>query len=258
MRKSCRAAEQDLAGILNGIDNLLYDPETDPALVAQYGPKDHEAHLLNKLSIQRQFGLKQDEDIPLIGMVTRLTKQKGIELVKGVFDEIMATGAQLIVLGTGDREFEYFFSNMSAKYYDQCRVNIGFNEDLAHQIYAGSDLFLMPSKFEPCGLSQLIALRYGAIPIVRETGGLNDTIKSYNGTIGEGNGFTFTNFNAHDMLFTIERALSFYKKKREWNSLVESVMQMDFSWARSAGIYHQLYKGLVTRSDNHVHEHTRV
>ena len=188
----------------------------------------------------------------------RLTKQKGIELVKGVFDEIMATGAQLIVLGTGDREFEHFFSNMSAKYYDQCRVFIGFNEDLAHQIYAGADLFLMPSKFEPCGLSQLIALRYGAIPIVRETGGLNDTVKSYNGKNGAGNGFTFSNFNAHDMLFTIERALDFYHHKQDWNLLVESVMQMDYSWTQSATIYYQLYKDLVSRSDVDVLEHTRV
>lgn len=253
-----RSRESDLVGILNGIDNRLYDPETDPALLAEYGPKDHEERLLNKLSIQRHFGLQQDEDIPLIGMVTRLTKQKGIELVKGVFDEIMATGAQLIVLGTGDREFEHFFSNMSAKYYDQCRVFVGFNEDLAHQIYAGADLFLMPSKFEPCGLSQLIALRYGAIPIVRETGGLNDTVKSYNGKNDAGNGFTFSNFNAHDMLFTIERALNFYHHKQDWNLLVESVMQMDYSWTRSATIYYQLYKDLVSRSDVDVLEHTRV
>lgn len=253
-----RSRRSDLVGILNGIDNLIYDPVTDPVLTAQFGPEDLEARLLNKISIQRQFGLQQNVDTPLIGMVTRLTKQKGIELVKGVFDEIMATGAQLIVLGTGDREFEYFFSNMSAKYNEQCRVFLGFEEDLAHQIYAGSDLFLMPSKFEPCGLSQLIALRYGAIPIVRETGGLNDTVRSYDGKIGEGNGFTFTHFNAHDMLSTIERALSYYNNEQEWNFLVESVMRMDFSWARSATIYYQLYKGLVSGSDRHVHEQIGV
>src|SRR5690606_36515433 len=128
-------------------------------------------------------------DIPIICMVTRLTKQKGLDLVRGVFHEIMSMGAQLIILGTGDREFEYFFNNMAAKYSKQCRVYLGFDEELAHRIYAGGDLFLMPSKFEPCGLSQLIALHYGAVPIVRETGGLNDTVKSYNGKIGEGNGF---------------------------------------------------------------------
>ncbi|AGK54096.1 glycogen synthase GlgA [Bacillus sp. 1NLA3E] len=253
-----RSRGTDLVGILNGIDHILYDPKTDPALTAQFGPKDHEARLLNKLSIQRQFGLQQDIEIPLIGMVTRLTNQKGLELVREVFDEIMATGAQFIVLGTGDREFEYFFNQMSTKYHEQCRVYIGFDEELAHRIYAGADLFLMPSKFEPCGLSQIIALRYGAIPIVRETGGLNDTVKSYSGKIGEGNGFTFTNFNAHDMLFTIERALSYFHNKQEWNSLVESVLQMDFSWTRSAHIYHLLYKDLVSRSDRNVHECTGV
>jgi starch synthase len=249
-----RARRNDLSGVLNGIDNELYNPENDSALAAPYGPHDHKARMINKLEIQRQFGLPQDKGVPLIAMVTRLTKQKGLELVRGVFPEIMATGAQLIVLGTGEREFEYYFSHMAAKYYEQCRVFIGFNEDLAHRIYAGADLFLMPSKFEPCGLSQLIALRYGAIPIVRETGGLNDTVKSYNGKPNEGNGFTFTNFNAHDMLFTIERALGYYRDNQEWNSLVSGVMQMDFSWARSAQIYYDLYDNLCPRSEVHVFE----
>lgn len=250
--------KDDLVGILNGIDDRLYNPEDDFELVAPYGANEHNARILNKLSVQRQFGLPQDEDIPLIAMVTRLTKQKGLELVRGVFHEIMDTGAQLIVLGTGEREFEYFFSHMAAQYFEQCRVYVGFDESMAHRIYAGADMFLMPSKFEPCGLSQLIALRYGAIPIVRETGGLNDTVKSYNGEGSDGNGFTFTNFNAHDMLFTIERALNFYRDTEEWNALVERVMQMDFSWARSAKVYHQLYSDLVLRSDVHVFEHTGV
>nr|WP_246629133.1 glycogen synthase GlgA [Mesobacillus maritimus] len=240
-----RERRSDLLGILNGIDNDLYDPETDIALIKTYGPMDHKARLLNKKQLQRQFELPEEEETPLMVMVTRLTKQKGLELVRGVFHEIMATGVQLIVLGTGDREFEYFFSHMAAQYPNQCKVFIGFDEDLAHRVYAGADLFLMPSKFEPCGLSQLIALRYGSIPIVRETGGLNDTVKSYNGEAGKGNGFTFTNFNAHDMLFTIDRALSYYEDTASWNKLVENVMQMDFSWARSAKIYQQLYADLV-------------
>ncbi|WP_404329645.1 glycogen synthase GlgA [Mesobacillus maritimus] len=240
-----RNRSTDLLGILNGIDNDLYNPEADAALIKTYGPSDHEARLLNKKELQRQFELPEEEDTPLMVMVTRLTKQKGLELVRGVFHEIMATGVQLLVLGTGDREFEYFFSQMAAQYPNQCRVFIGFDENLAHRVYAGADLFLMPSKFEPCGLSQLIALRYGSIPIVRETGGLNDTVKSFDGETGEGNGFTFTSFNAHDMLFTIDRALSYYKETDSWNKLVESVMQMDFSWARSAKIYQQLYADLV-------------
>jgi starch synthase len=240
-----RNRSSDLVGILNGIDYELYNPESDLALIKTYGATDHEARLLNKKQLQRQFELPEVEDTPLIAMVTRLTKQKGLELVRGVFHEIMATGAQLIVLGTGDREFEYFFSQMAAQYTNQCKVFIGFDENLAHRVYAGADLFLMPSKFEPCGLSQLISLRYGSIPIVRETGGLNDTVKSYNAKTGQGNGFTFTSFNAHDMLFTIDRALSYYKNTTLWNKLVANVMQMDFSWARSAKIYQQLYADLV-------------
>ncbi|SEM41111.1 starch synthase [Mesobacillus persicus] len=252
-----RDRSSDLIGIINGIDTELYNPKIDKALFSPFGPENHQARKIGKLDLQRQFGLPEDEERPLIAMVTRLTKQKGLELVRGVFHEMMATGAQLIVLGTGEREFEYFFNQMATQYYDQCRVFIGFNEELAHRVYAGSDLFLMPSKFEPCGLSQLIALRYGSIPIVRETGGLNDTVKSYNGETSEGNGFTFKNFNAHAMLSTIERALSYYENTKEWDSLVERVMRMDFSWAQSAKIYQQLYADLV-KEELHVFEHQGV
>ena len=140
-------------------------------------------------------------------MVTRLTKQKGLELVRGVFHEIMSENIQMIVLGTGDPEFENFFREMEHQYGDKFKAYIGFSEDIAQQLYAGADLFLMPSKFEPCGLGQLIALKYGTLPIVRETGGLNDTVHSYNENTGEGNGFSFNHFNAHDMLYTIRRAL---------------------------------------------------
>ncbi|WP_174733533.1 glycogen synthase GlgA [Mesobacillus harenae] len=247
-----RERKADLAGILNGIDIELYNPEADKSLASVYTYDDHEGRLWNKLALQKQFELPVDDEIPLMVMVTRLTKQKGLELVKAVFHEIMATGVQLIVLGTGEHEFESFFNEMSSYYPDQCRAFIGFDEALAHRIYAGADLFLMPSKFEPCGLSQLIAMRYGAIPVVRETGGLNDTVKSYNPINQLGNGFTFKNFNAHDMLFTIERALELYKQNQEWDQLVSKVMQMDNSWAQSAKTYHQLYSKLVSRSGLHV------
>ncbi len=239
-----RMRSADLEGIVNGIDYELYNPENDPFLSAPFSMENREPRSENKKAIQDQFGLPEESNVPLIAMVTRLTKQKGLELVRGVFHEIMATGAQLIVLGTGDREFEYFFSQMSSQYPSQCKVFIGFDEGIAHRIYAGADLFLMPSKFEPCGLSQLIAMRYGAVPIVRETGGLNDTVKSYNRENGEGNGFTFTNFNAHDMLYTIERALAFYKQQDVWNFLTRKVMELDFSWTRSAQMYQQLYEEL--------------
>ncbi|OCA90733.1 starch synthase [Bacillus sp. FJAT-27225] len=247
-----RMRSNDLEGIVNGIDNDVYNPENDPFLAAPFSSGDVEDRIRNKRAIQEQFGLPQEDGVPLIAMVTRLTKQKGLELVRGVFHEIMATGTQLIVLGTGDREFEYFFSQMSSQYPNQCKAFIGFDESFAHRIYAGADLFLMPSKFEPCGLSQLIAMRYGAVPIVRETGGLNDTVKSYNEFTGEGNGFTFTNFNAHDMLYTIERALSFYHRKNEWENIVKKMMELDFSWTQSAREYEKLYRSLVKRSDSHV------
>lgn len=198
------------------------------------------------------FGLKEDESIPVISMITRLTSQKGLELVRHVFHEIMEENVQFLVLGTGDPEFENFFREMEFKYPDKCKAYIGFDENLAHKLYAGADLFLMPSKFEPCGLGQLIALQYGNIPIVRETGGLNDTVYSYNESTNSGNGFSFTNFNAHDMLYTIRRALQIYQDKDVWSTIVKNAMTMDNSWAQSAFKYNQLYAELISRSETHV------
>ncbi|WHX39736.1 glycogen synthase GlgA [Mesobacillus sp. AQ2] len=247
-----RKRNEDLSGIVNGIDHDAYDPESDPGLAANFGVWGLERRVINKLQVQRSFGLSVNDDVPVVAMITRLTKQKGLDLVREVFHEIMATGVQLVVLGTGDPEFEQFFREMAAEYPDQCGVYIGFDENLAHQVYAGSDLFLMPSKFEPCGLSQMIAMRYGSIPIVRETGGLNDTVQPYNEFTGEGNGFTFANFNAHDMLFTIERSLSFYRKREKWLKLMAQAMETDYSWAQSARQYKDLYSDLISRSESHV------
>jgi len=159
---------------------------------------------------------------------------------------------QFLVLGTGDEEFENYFREMEHHYPDRFKAYIGFDEGLAHQIYAGADLFLMPSKFEPCGLGQMIAMRYGTIPIVRETGGLNDTVKAYDEFSGKGNGFTFRNFNAHDMLYTIKRAIHFYENDKVWNNLVKHAMSIDYSWAQSAFKYNQLYAELISRSESHV------
>ncbi|CAM3770157.1 glycogen synthase GlgA [Mesobacillus zeae] len=246
-----RMRKADLKGVLNGIDNSLYDPSNDSSLEAAFTSRDLAGKQLNKMSLQCQYGLPENEQ-PLMAMVTRLTKQKGLDLVRGIFHEIMKTGVQMIVLGTGDIEFEQFLTQMASQYPQQCRVLIGFDESLAHRIYAGADMFLMPSKFEPCGLSQLIAMRYGTVPIVRETGGLNDTVQSYNPEDKSGSGFTFTNFNAHDMLFTIERALAIYRNNQEWNNLVQTVMELDFSWSTSAKVYQELYKDLITGSETHV------
>jgi starch synthase len=247
-----RARKNHLIGILNGIDDEIYNPKKDPYIAVPYDQHTIARKGINKNALQQYFGLSSEDDVPIIAMVSRLTKQKGLDLVKCVFHEILAENVQFIVLGTGDWEFENFFNEMAATYPDKVKVYIGFNEELAHQIYAGADLFLMPSQFEPCGLGQLIALRYGAIPIVRETGGLNDTVQAFNEFTGEGNGFSFTNFNAHDMLYTIRRALEFYHQKEVWEKLVKEAMSRDYSWAQSAFKYNQLYAELTTGSGSHV------
>ncbi|WP_141433721.1 glycogen synthase GlgA [Bacillus sp. 03113] len=243
----------DVTGILNGIDEDIYNPETDLFIGQKYSKNELDKKLENKRRIQEQFGL-EPLDVPLITMITRLTSQKGLDLVKRVFHELMTEDVQVIILGTGDIEFEHFFIYMEYLYSNKCKSYIGFDEGLAHQIYAGSDLFLMPSKFEPCGLGQMIALKYGSIPIVRETGGLNDTVFSYNEMTGEGNGFSFTNFNAHDLLYTIRRAISYYYHKDIWNKILKTAMSSDCSWAQSAFKYNQLYAELISRSESHVFE----
>lgn len=239
-----RSRHTALKGILNGIDADIYNPCEDPSIIQNYDQDSLENKVKNKLYLQKMFGLEENTDIPLISIISRLTSQKGLDLVKRVFDEITNLNIQFIVLGTGDTEFEDYFRTMESLNRKKVRAYIGFNEELAHQIYAGSDLFLMPSKFEPCGLGQLIALRYGTIPIVRETGGLNDTVTSYNEETGTGNGFTFKNFNAHDMLYTVRRALHFYEQKDVWEKLIKTAMSQDYSWSRSAQKYNEMYKVL--------------
>lgn len=242
---------KDLQGIINGIDDHLYNPITDGKIVQNYDADSIDLKELNKRHIQRRFALPV-EDVPLITMITRLTRQKGFELVRGVFHEIMAEKIQMIVLGTGDSEFENFLREMEYMYGGKFKAYIGFDENLAHQLYAGADFFLMPSKFEPCGLGQIIAMKYGTIPIVRETGGLNDTVRSYNEETCEGNGFTFKKFNAHDMLFTIKRALQYYRQKTVWVQLQETALETNFSWQQSALKYQQLYSEIVPRSEVYV------
>jgi starch synthase len=236
-----RMRGDDLSGIVNGISYSKFDPETNQNLAVRYSKGEIEKKIANKVHIQQKLGLEVNGDKPLIGFISRLVEQKGIDLVKAVFDEIMAAGAQFLILGTGFREYEEFLKAKQEEYPDNLSVNIMYDSQLADQIYAGSDMFLMPSRYEPCGLSQLISFRYGTIPIVRETGGLNDTVIAYNEETGEGTGFSFSNYNAHDMLSTIERAVSFYDKKGIWNKLVTRVMDLDYSWHNSAKKYADLY-----------------
>ena len=230
-------------GIVNGIDVDVYNPETDKLIYKNFSVEDISGKAVNKASLQKELGLPQNPDTPLIGIVTRLVKHKGIDLVKCVFEEIVNQDVQFAVLGSGEWEFETFFYEMSKKYPEKVGLKLGFNPTLAHRIYAGADMFLMPSQSEPCGLAQMVALRYGTIPIVRETGGLNDTIKDSHD--GFGNGFTFKNYNAHDMKYTVMRALEGYKHKDGWNILRERAMKCDNSWKTSANAYLGLYKEIV-------------
>ncbi|HHY72580.1 MAG TPA: glycogen synthase GlgA [Bacillus bacterium] len=239
-----RSRHTALKGILNGIDAEIYNPSADPLIIENYDENTVKRKVKNKLHLQKMFALEENANIPVISIISRLTKQKGLDLVKRVFNEMISHDIQFIVLGTGDYEFEDFFREMESSNRKKVRAYIGFNEELAHKVYAGSDLFLMPSKFEPCGLGQLIALRYGTIPIVRETGGLNDTVTAYNEFTKAGNGFSFKNFNAHDMLYTFERALSFFNEKNEWEELVKTAMAQDYSWFQSAQKYHEIYSYL--------------
>jgi starch synthase len=247
-----RERKDDLIGILNGIDEDFYNPAIDPLIYQTYKTDSITKKSVNKKEIQKKFGLPQSSTAPLLVMISRLTRQKGLDLVKCVLREILQEDIQVVILGTGDFEYEEHLRQAARVYPEKLKVHIGFNEELAHNLYAAADLFLMPSQFEPCGLGQLIAMKYGAIPIVRETGGLNDTVKAWNEYTDEGNGFSFGNFNAHDMLYTINRAIGFYHDKQAWKSIVKQAMEKDYSWAQSAFSYNQLYAELVSRSETHV------
>ena len=233
-----------LSGILNGIDTVNYDPETDKDIFYNYSAKDFAPKAKNKAALQELFGLPVKADVPVMGIVSRLVAHKGLDLVKRVMWELLeATDVQLVVLGSGDWEYESFFKELAAAFPEKVGLRIGFIPDMARKIYAGSDLFLMPSKSAPCGLSQMVALRYGTVPIVRETGGLKDTITDSGD--GKGNGFTFKSYDAYDMLDAIRRSLAAYADKDGWQKLVQRALKCDNSWGRSAREYIKLYEELM-------------
>ena len=241
-----RARHAQLSGILNGIDVGEYDPEADPLIEMTYGPDTLEGKAACKTALQRELGLVEDPSVPIVGMVTRLSGQKGLDLVDFVIQPLMETGIQLVVLGKGDGRYVDLFSWAETAYPGRVAARFEMNFKLAHQVYAGADIFLMPSLFEPCGLSQMISLRYGTVPVVRETGGLRDTVLSYNDYTGEGNGFTFFNYNAHDMLNTLHRAVDYYTNQPEiWRTLMKRGMAGDYSWNKSASEYVDLYERLL-------------
>lgn len=240
-----RARHHELYGVLNGIDMNEYDPTKDPKIAQNYSFQHLEGKAACKKALQEELGLEISPDTPLIGMVGRLSNQKGLDLVDYVISDIMHENVQLVVLGMGEGRYFNLFSWAEGEYKGKVAARFTMDHTLAHKIYAGADLFLMPSQFEPCGLSQMIAMRYGTVPVVRETGGLRDTVLSYNEFTGEGNGFTFFNYNAHDMLHTIQRAAEYYHHEPDvWKKLQERGMNGDYSWSRSARRYLELYESL--------------
>jgi len=242
-----RARQHDLRGIVNGIDYEEYNPETDKYIEVNYNIKNfRKEKIKNKRLLQKELGLAEDDKAMMIGIVSRLTDQKGFDLIAYMMDELCQDAVQIVVLGTGDEQYENMFRHFDWKYGDKVSANIYYSEAMSHKIYAACDAFLMPSLFEPCGLSQLMALRYGTLPIVRETGGLKDTVEPYNEYESTGTGFSFVNYNAHEMLRTIRYAEKiYYDKKREWNKMVDRAMAADFSWQVSAQKYQEMYDWLI-------------
>jgi len=240
------ARANDLRGIVNGLDYNEWDPEKDPLIVKNYNAKNfRKEKVKNKLALQKELGLAQNKDAFMIGIVSRLTDQKGFDLINYMMEEMCQQDWQIVVLGTGEERYENMFRHFAWKYPEKVSANIYYSEAMSHKVYASCDAFLMPSLFEPCGLSQLMSLRYGTLPIVRETGGLKDTVIAYNEYEGTGTGFSFTNYNAHEMFNTIRYAHSVYvDKKREWNKMIDRAMAVDFSWKTSADKYAELYNWL--------------
>jgi len=240
-----RKRREFLTGILNGIDPEVYDPFNDPHLFMSY----HNFPLAkeeNKKNIQSILGLPIRGETAVLGMVSRLVDQKGLDLLVHVIEEILELDIQMVILGRGENKYEDMLRYFASKYPEKLAVRLEFSDKLAHQIYAGADMLLMPSRFEPCGIAQMIAMRYGTIPIVRETGGLKDTVFPYNYITGIGNGFSFVNYNAHELLFTVQRAFGIYQENKPvWNNIRLKALNSDFSWNRSAEAYIEIYKSLL-------------
>ena len=231
-----------LSGVLNGIDMKLYDPAADQRITANYSIADMSGKAANKAALQHMMGLNEDPNVPILAIVSRLVSHKGLDLICAVLQDMMQLPVQMVVLGKGDARFEQFFAWAAEQYPGRLAVRLDYNEALSMAIYAGADLFLMPSKSEPCGLSQMIAMRYGTVPIVRETGGLKDTVQAYQAWNDSGNGFSFTNYNAHDMLHVISDAVYLYRDDPDaFQRLRQRAMECDFSWGRSAKEYLNIY-----------------
>ena len=241
-----RRCEYKLSGVLNGIDMKLYDPATDQRITANYSVDDLEGKNVDKAALQRMMGLREEPHVPIVAIVSRLVSHKGLDLICEVLHDMMELPMQLVILGKGDRKYEEFFHWAAQQYHGRMAVRLDYNEELSMAIYSGADLFLMPSKSEPCGLSQMIAMRYGTVPIVRETGGLKDTVQPYEAWRDAGNGFTFANYASSDMLYVIREAVYLYKDYPDaFSRLRKRAMKCDFSWARSAKDYLRIYANIT-------------
>ena len=241
------ARSNALVGIVNGLDYTEWNPETDPLLTANFNVENFRTQKKkNKKALQQELGLEVSNSPMMVGIISRLTDQKGFDLIKEAMDELLEEGIQLVVLGTGEWKYEEMFKEYAARFPKQVSANIFYSNDLSHKIYAACDAFLMPSLFEPCGLSQLMSLRYGTVPMVRETGGLKDTVEAYNEYENTGTGFSFTNYNSAEMVKIVRMANQLYtKNKRRWNQMVERGMKADFSWKTSAKKYAALYDEMM-------------
>lgn len=244
-----RNHEDKLKGIINGIDYNVYNPKKDHLIEKNYDVNNFKNKKQNKIALQDKYDLPIKADTPLIAMVSRLVAMKGLDLVRRILDELLQEDVQIIILGTGDMEYENMFYYFQEKYPKKVSARIYFDENESHLVYSGADMFLMPSLAEPCGISQLISLRYGTIPIVRETGGLRDTIEPYNQYTGEGNGFSFANFNAHELLFTIKEAIDLYKHKNKWNELIKKAMKSKHNWEESSKEYIKIYQEISSKGE---------
>lgn len=242
-----RAKSHQLSGIVNGIDYDLYNPSNDQLIDYPFSQRDfRKEKSKNKKALQKELGLPVSDKTMMIGVISRLTDQKGFDLIECVMDELCQDDVQFVILGTGEEKYENMFRHYAWKYPDKVSAHIFYSEALSHKIYASADAFLMPSLFEPCGLSQLMSLRYGTVPIVRETGGLKDTVEAYNEIEGTGTGFSFANYNAHEMMEIIRYAQHiYYNNKREWNKIIDRGMKADFSWDVSCQSYAQIYEKLI-------------
>ena len=237
--------EQDLTGILNGVDYEEWNPETDSKVITNYSSKNIKGKLKCKRDLMKTFSLTVPESTPIIGMVTRLSEQKGIDLIMEALDEIINFGAAFVLLGTGNPDYEKFFQSAQQKYPGKCGVRFEFDETLSHKVIAGSDIFMVPSRYEPCGLTQMYALRYGTIPLVRAVGGLHDTVTEYQPNSGKGSGFKFNGYEKEALIETVRKALTLYQTKSAWKKLIKNAFAEDFSWPVTADKYLQIYRKVI-------------